>query len=429
MSELALYGGKKTHEDGWPAWPQNSALEEEAVLSVLRSGEWWRNSLGESTGREWGDESPRSEVAKFELAFAHLHGCEYGVCNTNGTAALEIALRTAGVGAGDEVIVPPYTFIATATAPLMVGAVPVFADIEEDTCNIDPEAIRKAITQRTKAIIPVHFGGLPANMDAIQAIAAEYGLVIIEDCAHAHGAAYQGKMVGSMGTFGTFSFQGSKNMTAGEGGIVITHDSEKAAQTQSFVWGGRLPGSGWYGHVNLASNLRMTEIQAAILNAQLKRLPGWFKTRLGNGRRLDSFLETIPGVKPMAAPAGGSTHAYHLYLFRYLSGQFNGLSKTRFVEALQAEGIPASVGYEYPLYHNRVFEDGRFWKGGYPFIPGVHETAIDYKRFTETCPVAEQACANQIVWLPQNCLLGDAGAMEDIAAAIDKIRTNAAELV
>jgi histidinol-phosphate/aromatic aminotransferase/cobyric acid decarboxylase-like protein len=149
MSHLAILGGPPTHSEGWPAWPQNSALEEEAALRVLRSGEWWRNSFNESISCVETGQEPVSEAAHFELAFANLHGCQYGVSNANGTVSIEVALRAAGVGPGDEVIVPPYTFIATAMAPLMVGAVPVFADIEPETCNLDPERLRQAITPRT----------------------------------------------------------------------------------------------------------------------------------------------------------------------------------------------------------------------------------------------------------------------------------------
>ncbi|MBE0698704.1 MAG: DegT/DnrJ/EryC1/StrS family aminotransferase, partial [Anaerolineaceae bacterium] len=421
MSQLAVLGGSQTHTTGWPDWPQNSPLEEAAALRVLRSGEWWRNSFGESIACADSGAEPRSEVARLELDFARLHGCRYGVANVNGSAALELALRAAGVGAGDEVIVPPYTFIATALAPLMVGAVPIFADIEPDTCNLDPERVRQAITPRTRAIIPVHFGGLPANMEAILAIAAEYGLAVIEDCAHAHGGAYRGKGIGSLGSLGAFSFQGSKNMTAGEGGMIITNDRAAAELAQSYAWGGRMPGSGWYGHVNLGTNLRLSEIQAAILSAQLQRLPGWFDTRLRSGSLLDSLLSGLPGVKPMAPPEQGSTHAYHLYLFRYFPEQFQGLPKADFVRALEAEGIPASTGYGYPLYRNPVFSDKRFWPGGYPLIPGVHED-VDYRAFQQTCPAAEQACASEIVWLPQSAMLAGPGAMEDIAAAIEKIR-------
>lgn len=427
MSQLAILGGTPTHSGGWPAWPQNSPLEEEAVLRVLRTGEWWKNSFGESIACSDSGQQPVSEAARFELAFASLHGCRYGVSNANGTVSIEVALRAAGVGPGDEVIVPPYTFIATAMAPLMIGAVPIFVDIEPETCNLNPERLRQAITARTRAVIPVHFAGLPANMDAILTVAAEYGLAVIEDCAHSHGGAYRGKMTGSLGTFGTFSFQGSKNITAGEGGIVVTNNREAAELAQSFVWGGRVIGSGWYGHVNMASNLRMTEIQAAVLSAQLQRLPGWFTTRARNGRLLDSMLSGLPGIKPMASPEPGSTHAYHLYLFRYFPEQFHGLSKNRFVAALEAEGIPASAGYGYPLYHNPVFLEKRFARGGYPFINDVHE-AVDYTAFRETCPVAEHACAHEIVWLPQSCLLADAGAMEDIAAAIEKVHEYAGEL-
>jgi dTDP-4-amino-4,6-dideoxygalactose transaminase len=251
---------------------------------------------------------------------------------------------------------------------------------------------------------------------------------VIEDCAHAHGGSYHGQGIGSLGKLGAFSFQGSKNITAGEGGIILSNDRAAIELAQSYAWGGRMPGSGWYGHVNLGTNLRLSELQAAVLSAQLKRLPVWFETRQKNGKLLDSLLGGLPGVKPMASPEPGSTHAYHLYLFRYFPASFNGLPKAKFVQALEAEGIPASDGYGYPLYHNPVFTQNHFWPGGYPFIDGVHP-GVDYAAFAAACPVAEKACAEEIVWLPQSAMLAGPGAMEEVATAIEKIRECAGELV
>lgn len=429
MSQLAIQGGIPAHQTGWPAWPSYSQLEEDAILRVLRSGEWWKNSMGESILSADTGEQPKSAVGNFALSFSRFHGSKYGICAANGTVALEVALRAAGIEAGDEVIVPPYTFIATASAPLLIGAVPVFADIEPDTCNIDPEKIKAAITGRTKAIIPVHFGGLPANMDAILKIAREYGLSVIEDCAHAHGGSYKGKKCGSIGDLGAFSFQGSKNITAGEGGIIITDRREYAQLSESYIWGGRTLDSSWYGHVNLGSNLRMTEFQGAILSAQLQRLPEWFATRSRNAKALNDCLALIRGVKPMASPPAGSENSYHLFLFRYFPAEFGGLPKQKFVEVLQAEGIPAMVGYEFPLYKNRLFTERHFWGKGYPFVPGIYDRKIDYLQFEELCPVSEHACLTEIVWLPQNCLLSDEAAILDIAHAIEKIQAHYPELI
>jgi dTDP-4-amino-4,6-dideoxygalactose transaminase len=429
MGILALNGGSPVHQDGWPAWPIFDHREEKALLRVLHSGKWWLNSMDESTQYIDSGKIPESEVGNFEINFPKAHDCTYGVCAANGTVTLEVALRAVGIKPGDEVIVPPYTFIATAAAPLMIGAVPVFVDIEPDTCNIDPQKIEKAITKRTKAIIPVHFAGRPANMDEVLAIAKKHGLMVIEDSAHAHGASYRGQKCGSLGDMGSFSFQGSKNMTAGEGGIITTNHREFADLARSFVWGGRLTGSGWYGHVNLGSNLRMTEFQAAILSVQLEHLAERFEIREKNATFLDQCLEGIKGVRPMARLSNGSTHAYHLYLFRYDPKAFGGLSKQMFIQALQAEGLVVSGGYDYPLYKNRVFLEARFWGGGYPFFPGIYDAAPNYARFEELCPVCEFGCSTEIVWIPQNCLLAEKESIHSIAKAIEKVQLYHRELI
>ena len=429
MSTLAINGGVPIHTTGWPDWPVCSDLEKEAVLKLLESGKWWQNSMTESILEIDNGIQPASEVGRFEVDFAALHGCRYGIATVNGSAALEVALRAAGIQPGDEVIVPPYTFIATAAAPLMIGAVPVFADILPETGNLDPQKMQRAIGRRTKAVIPVHFAGLSCEMNEIISIAGQYGLKVIEDCAHAHGAAYAGRMCGSIGDLGAFSFQGSKNITAGEGGIIITNRRDVAEWAKSYVWGGRGFGSGWYGHVNLASNLRLTEFQGAILSAQLKRLPEWFEHRARSAALLNDCLGALKGVQPMVSPGEGTTHAYHLFMFRYFPRQVGGLSKQRFVEALQAEGIAASVGYGYPLYQNPVFTQRNFWGHGYPFISGIHDEVIDYARFKETCPVSENACTNELVWLPQNCLLAEEEEIRHIAAAVEKVLNNYQELL
>jgi dTDP-4-amino-4,6-dideoxygalactose transaminase len=429
MKILALNGGSPVHQAGWPAWPIFDHREEKALLRVLHSGKWWLNSMDESTQYIDSGRIPESEVGNFEINFPKVHDCTYGVCAANGTVTLEVALRAVGIKPGDEVIVPPYTFIATAIAPLMIGAVPVFVDIEPDTCNIDPQKIEKAITKQTKAIIPVHFAGRPANMDEILAIAKKYGLFVIEDSAHAHGASYGGHKCGSLGDMGSFSFQGSKNITAGEGGIMTTNNREFADLARSFVWGGRTAGSSWYGHDNMGSNLRMTEFQAAILSVQLEHLAKWFATREKNGAFLDQCLTGIKGVRPMARLANGSTHAYHLYLFRYDPISFGGLSKEKFIQALQAEGLEVSGGYGYPLYKNKVFLDARFWGNSYPFIPGVYDEKPNYARYEELCPICESSCFKEIIWIPQNCLLAEKESIQSIAAAIEKVLLHHRELI
>jgi dTDP-4-amino-4,6-dideoxygalactose transaminase len=412
MSKLALRGGEPVRARPFPSWPVFDGREEELVLEVVRSGRWWSYTLGEAAAA--GDHAaPSSKVAAFQHRFAAAHGCPYGVACVNGTAALEIALRALGVGAGDEVIVPPYTFVATASAPMLIGATPVFCDIHLDTFNLDPRRLEEAITPRTRAIIPVHFAGLAADLDAITALAGRHGIPVIEDAAHGHGGSWNGRPLGSIGVAGAFSFQVSKNMTAGEGGMVITHDAALAELCESLIWAGRKPGRPWYEHHRLGWNYRLTELQAAILLAQLERLPAQTQRRQDNGGYLASRLREIPGIAPLAAPAYATGHAWHLFVFRFLAEPF-GLSRAQFLRALTAEGIPASSGYAHPLYRNPLFQQ--------PGLP------LDYAGFAERCPASEQACA-EAVWLEHRLLLGDRVDMDDIAAAVAKVYEHREELL
>src|SRR5687768_13818168 len=278
---LALLGGKHVRTRPIPAWPVYGKPEEERLLRTLRSGLW-----GKLDG---------PEVAEFEKRFAEMHGCKHGIGVVNGTVSLRIALLAAGIRAGDEVIIPPYTFFSTASAVVEANAVPVFADIDLHTFNLDPEAVNAAVTDRTRAIIPVHFAGQPADMDALMAIADRHGLTVIEDAAHAHAASYKGRPAGSIGHMGSFSFQSSKNLTAGEGGIIITHDDALAESCRSIHNCGRVAGGVWYEHHVISGNYRLGEFQAAVLNCQLDRLEEQTEARDRNGRYLASRLEALPG--------------------------------------------------------------------------------------------------------------------------------------
>lgn len=412
MSELALRGGAPVRTRPFAAWPVHGAREEELALEVLRSGHWWRYTLGEALGSAAGGAGAMpSKVADFQRRFAAAHGCGYGIACVNGTAALEVALRALNV-AGGEVIVPPYTFVATATAPMLTGATPVFCDIGIETFNLDPARLEQAITPRTRAIIPVHFAGLAADMDAILGIAARHSIPVIEDAAHAHGGAWNGRPLGSIGAAAIFSFQASKNMTAGEGGIVTTNDPALAEVCESLVWVGRKAGRPWYEHHRLGWNYRLTEFQAAILLAQLERLEEQTARRQSNARGLTGLLRGIPGIAPPDVPAWAAGHAWHIYVFRFLEQEF-GLPRGLFLEALAAEGIPATCGYAHPLYRNPLFLE--------PGLP------LDYRQFAELCPAAEQAC-REAVWLEHRLLLGTEQDMEDIAAAIGKIHAHRGEL-
>ncbi|MCL6519280.1 MAG: DegT/DnrJ/EryC1/StrS family aminotransferase [Armatimonadetes bacterium] len=409
MGKLAINGGAKVRTKGWPSWPVFDESDVNAVAEVVRSGHW-----GCLTG---------SKVAEFEKKFAAFHDAKYGVCVTNGTAALEVALRAVGVKPGDEVIVPPYTFIASASAALQVNAIPVFADIDPDTYNLDPNKIEPAITEKTKAIIAVHIGGGPADMDGIMAVARKHGLKVVEDAAQAHGAAWKGRRVGAIGDAGTFSFQASKNLTAGEGGIVITNDPVVYSAAWSLHNCGRVPEGKWYEHRILGWNMRMTEFQGAILLSQMERLEKQMKIREENALYLDSELSKIEGIRPLKRNQRVTAHAYHLYIFRYDSAGFGGVPRAKFLEALNAEGIPCSAGYV-PLYKEQLFY---VEPNGCPVGCAFYGREMDYSKVC--CPIAENACANEAVWLTQNMLLGTKQDMDDIVGAIRKIKDNIGELI
>jgi len=386
MAQLAIKGGTPLRTKGWPRWPQWGEEEALRIQAVLESG-------------EWGGFNP--VVREFEETWAKRHQAKYCVSAVNGTLTLEAALRVVGVGYGDEVIVPPYTFIATANAVRLVGATPVFADVEADTYNFDIDRVAEAISPKTKAIIPVHFAGLAVDMDRLLPLAREHGLAVIEDAAHAHGSTWRGTPLGSLGDIGSFSLQASKNLTAGEGGMLITNDEHLALKLWSFANQGRDPQGKWYEHTILGSNLRMTGWQAAVLMAQLGRFDEQLTRRQNNARYLSSILEEIDGPAPMSWDVRCDNHAFHLYMMRYDPAKFNGLSRDEFVRALNAEGVPSSTGYPRPLYQQ----------------PPLAEPTSRVL----PCPVAEQACKESI-WLTQNMLLAEPEDMEDIARAIVKIR-------
>jgi dTDP-4-amino-4,6-dideoxygalactose transaminase len=337
------------------------------------------------------------------------------VCN--GTASLQIALKACGVKAGDQVIIPAYTFIATASAVLMVNAVPVFVDIEPETYNIDPEQIEAAITPTTRAIMPVHIAGQPANLDAILGVARRHHLPVIEDAAQAHGAEWRGRRVGAIGAIGSFSFQSSKNMTAGEGGMLVTDEKALIDVCFSYQNCGRVREGAWYEHRVLGSNLRLGAFQAALLLAQFATIEEDMQCRDRNAHYLDERLREIPGIQPLRVHPNVSRHAHHLYIIRYDAEAFDGLPRARFIDALRAEGIPCHQGYT-PLYREQLFAlDPR----QYPWIEG-----INYREMY--LPVTEHAAKEEAVWMTQPLLLGTEKDMEDIVKAVAKIQRHVKEL-
>ena len=404
--KLALLGGKPLRARLFPSWPIFGKAEEKRLLRTLHSGKW-----GRLDGRE---------VAEFEKRFAAMHGCNHGIAVVNGTISLRIGLLAAGIRAEDEVIVPPYTFLSTASAVVEVNAIPVFADIDLDTFNLDPRAVAAAITPRTRAIIPVHFAGQCADMDAIMAIARKHKLVVIEDAAHAHGASDRKRPAGSIGHLGSFSFQSSKNMTAGEGGIITTNDKALAEACHSIQNCGRVPGGVWYEHHVISGNYRLGEFQGAVLNGQLGRLEVQTKTRDRNGQYLASRLASLPGLHPQKRSATCTRHSYHLFLLRLDEGDF-GASRAGVLEALRAEGIPCSAGYGFSLHHQPLFRNKAFG----PFLPDASDR-LNYSR--TSCPNSDLICREQGVWLEHSMFLGSRADMDDIARAFEKIYENRAAL-
>lgn len=363
------------------------ANEEERLLEVFRSG-------------VWGGYSPA--VKDFETRFAGYLSAAHCITMANGTVSLEVALHCEGIGPGDEVIVPPYTFLATASAVLRAGALPVFADIQPDTLNLDPARFEAAITERTRAVIPVHFGGHPADMDAICGIARRHGLVVIEDAAHAHGGKYRDRMLGSIGDWGSFSFQQSKIMTAGEGGCLVTNDPERAARARAFCNQGRKEGGAWYDHYTLGTNLRLTGFQAAVLLAQLDRLEADTERRRANIELLRAELSGVVALTPLTPAPYCGRHAGALFLARFHEAAAV-LSRNDFAAALRARNVPWVQTYPRPAYANPLFEKEPFRDTG--------------------CPVAEQAC-REVVTFPLPLLNGSAADTVAMAAAIRSIAQN-----
>ena len=398
-NQLAFYGGNKTVNKQFP-WPIYDEAEVNAVAEVVKSGAWANPNCD-------------GQVAEFEKEFAAYCGSKYAITCVNGSVAIRLALMACGVKPGDEVIIPPYSFIATASVVVETNCVPVFVDIDPETYNLSPSEVEKAITPRTKAIIPVHFAGQACNMEAIMAIADKHKIKVIEDACHAHGGEYKGKKLGSIGHAGCFSFQSSKNLNSGEGGIVVTDDENISNMVASLRNVGRVKGGQWYEHHYLGCNYRITQLQTAILSLQLKRLEAQTQKRNENGLYLNSLLQSIPGITPLPRGHGETLHTYHIYIFKYDKACFNNIPKKDFAAFLAAEGVPSFMGYPEPLYKQPVFQQKNFMCYALP-------ENVDYTKVY--CPNTEQACYEEAVWILQHAMLGTKEDMDSFASAIRKIQ-------
>jgi dTDP-4-amino-4,6-dideoxygalactose transaminase len=411
--DLALLGGTPVRSQSWHAWPVWNKDAESSMLDVLRSGNWYRG---------WGH-----KVEEFEKAYASEVQAKRCLATASGTAALQVALQVLGVDAGDEVIVSPYTFIATYNVVFLQHALPVFADTDRETFLIDPAGIEAKINERTVAILPVHILGLPADMDSINAIAKRHGLAVVEDACQAWLAEYNGKPCGTLGDLGCFSFQNSKHLTSGEGGCIVGNDDDLMDRCHSFHNCGRPYGNAreFTNYPYRGSNERMTEMQAVILLSQLRRIREDADKRLQNALYLDSRLKDVPGIIPNKLARGATRSAYHLYPFRYDPEAWDGVPRSKFLEALKAEGIPCSGGYG-PQYYDGLVEEALQSRG---FKRLFSKARLDrYREEIRNLPGNDQLC-KEAVWLFQYMLLGSREDMDDIVRAITKVYENRKKLV
>jgi len=406
----ALLGGKPVRTKSFPSWPVWEKTEEEALVAAIHSGKW--NRVGKY-------------VSQFEEDYAKLTGAKCCLATNGGTSALLTSLAVLGVQAGDEVILPPYTFIACVNVILALDALPVFVDTDPETFQIDARKIEAAITDRTAALMPVHLGGSVADLDAILAIAKKRKIPVIEDTCQSHLAEWKGRKAGTYGDTGCFSFQATKNLNCGEGGAILTNDEELVEKCYAFHNNGRGRKTTGYTftYASHGLNLRMTELQGALLLAQMARLEKQAQTREQNAQYLTKMLGEIPGILPARMYAGCTRNAYHLYMFRYKKEPFADLPRAKFLKALTAEGIPASGGYS--LLNKESFIANRVHSRPYQTLFSKERLA----RWDEqnVCAENDRLCT-EAVWFTQNVLLGPRSDMDEITEAIRKIQSHAAQL-
>jgi perosamine synthetase len=408
-SQLAILGGKPVRSESFPSWPVVGDEDEKALLRVLRSRKWNRGSA----------------VDQFEKDWAAKVGTPYALATSSGTSALVVALNALEVGPGDEVILPPYTFVATVNAVLLQYALPVFVDTDRETFQIDARRIGAAVTKRTRTIIPVHLGGAAADMDLILQEARARGLRVLEDACQSHLAEWRGRKVGTLGDLGCFSFQASKHLNSGEGGALVGSDAGLIEHCRSFHNQGRGQAETTsFSYTRRGDNRRLTEFQGALLLTQLARLEEQSQVREANARYLCDQLRQISGTTPARVHENCTRNAYHLYMFRYDAEAFQGLTRERFLEALRAEGIPCSGGYA-PLNQEPVIK-ATLESRAYRHIYSAKELAALSER--NRCPENDRLC-REAVWFSQNTLLGNRTDMDQIAEAVRKIQRHSPQLM
>jgi perosamine synthetase len=414
----ALLGGKPLRTKPFPGWPVIDDNERRGMREALDSGHWNRGPLVRRFEREWG----------------RMLDVRYAIATSSGTAALYTCLHALDVGPGDEVIVPPYTFVASINVVLLHHALPVFVDTDRRTFQIDAQKIESAVTENTRCIMPVHLGGNMADLDTILAIGSRKGIPILEDACQSHLGEWRGRKSGTLGDLGCFSFQASKNLNSGEGGVITTDSPDLAALCVSFHNAGRpyratddgdlVTGDAvGFSYARNGDNRRLTEFQGAMLLEQLSRLEEQTRRREENAKYLTSQLKEVPGIAPAEEYEGCTLNGYHLYMFRYDPEGFAGLPRSRFLEALEAEGVPCGGGYD-PL-NREPFLKHTMESRGFQRIYG--ERRIREWNERNQCPENDRLC-REAVWFFQTQLLADRGDMDEIAAAVRKVRKHASEL-
>jgi len=434
MRNLALFGGEKNLNIKWPEWPYSDDKEVKSLERVLKSKRWFSGFLGGDTD---------SEVGLFEKEYAEYNNSKHAIAVANGEAALIIALRSAGIGAGDEVILPAWTFVATATAAMHIGAIPVFADITPENLCLDPEDVKAKLTDKTKAIITVHYGGKTGNIDELVDISDRKKIILIEDAAHAQGSIYNGKKAGNFGHLGCFSFQESKTITSGEGGLLTTNDDEIASLAKSYRSNGRSIGSPGYVHYRLGWNYRMTEFQGAILREQLKRLDNQVKKRTENAQILVNAIDEIQGFTPIQDSKKMEQNSYYLFPLR-IDRKFFGITKENSLnyakrknikrnnslvpeslvieDILKAEGLPCNTVY-IPLYKSPLFDSKTWGKSGMQIFSKFLKNNINLNPLKNS-----DEAFDEVLDISHFVLLGDSNEIKTVINILKKVSRNASEI-
>ena len=409
MTTLAILGGTPVRSEEYGPWPQHDEREVDAVAAVVRSGIWG------------GHPALAPQAERFVRRFADYQGARHGTLMANGTVTLEVALKALGIGWGDEVIVPAVTFEATYYACVAAGALPVIVDVREETLTIDPDQVEAAITDRTKAIIPVHLGHQMADMDRIMEIARGHGLAVVEDSAHAHGQQWSGSGAGCIGDFGSFSHQSTKSLTAGEGGTLLTQDEHLAELATSIIDCGR-PKDPDEKEYTFGANYRLGELHAALLLVQLDRFEEQRVERERAARYFEERAPQISGVRVMPADPRVTRWSFYQYIFAIDPEAFAGATNEIICRALDAEGVPADTGF-------RSAGGAELFNVFLSRLPAAVEYADRLDQTRMSFPVADRITRREQIFLDHPMFLSGTQGIDDVLEAVAKVQAEAGALM